>query len=40
MKISDLSTDWHETLDVGADYGTSISDNYAVPFKFRARSSL
>ncbi len=37
VKISDLSTDWHETLDVGADYGTSISDNYAVPFKFTGK---
>ena len=36
-KIPDLSTDWHETLDVGADYGTSISDSYAVPFKFTGK---
>ena len=37
VQISDLVTDWHETLDVGADYGTSISDNYAVPFEFTGK---
>jgi len=36
-KISNLFINYHETLDVGADLGTPISDNYSVPFKFTGK---